>query len=329
MRTIRNEFLLKSITIIFFLASCVPAKKLEDTTARKDKCEETLSSIRAENLDLSTKNKELTSEVDDLKKIKTDLERDTAENGIAYRRLASVNNQLTDSYDKLILNNDKLLAGKTEEEKKVINDLQKTQLELFKKEDSLRIKEAEMNDAKNALKAREARISELEGLMNKQDSMMKALKNTLTQALKGYKDKGISIEEKNGMIYVSMEERLMFASGSIVVDKNGAAALKDLGAVLGKNPDIQVLIQGNTDNVPITTACIKDNWDLSVLRATSVVRILLNNPAIVPAKLSPAGKGEFVPIASNDTAESRKKNRRIDVILLPNLGELLKAVGDN
>jgi chemotaxis protein MotB len=328
MRTFGNEFLLKITVIIFFLSSCVPAQKLDDMTTRKNKCEENLSSTRAENLELETKNNELTKSNEELTKAKNNLINDTTENGVAYRRLVAVNNQLTDSYDKLILNNDKLLAGKTEEEKKVINDLQQTQLELFKKEDSLRIREAVLDETKSALKTREARISELESLMNKQDSMMKALKNTLTQALMGYKDKGISIEEKNGMIYVSMEERLMFASGSIVVDKNGAAALKDLAAVLAKNPDIQVLIQGNTDNVPITTACIKDNWDLSVLRATSVVRILLNNPGIVPAKLSPAGKGEFVPIANNDTAESRKKNRRIDVILLPNIGELLKAVGN-
>jgi chemotaxis protein MotB len=134
---------------------------------------------------------------------------------------------------------------------------------------------------------------------------------------------------KNGKVYVMLEERLLFATGSTVVDPKGVEALRELGKVLEKNPDINVLIEGHTDNVPMKGAGeIKDNWDLSVMRATSVVKILLNSK-ITPARITAAGRGEFVPIESNETAELRKKNRRIEVILTPKLDEILKVLETN
>lgn len=319
---------LKTVFIIFFLSACVPAAKLDDVTAKKEKCEDNLATAKAENLDLATKNAELNKTIVDLQKIKANLEQDTTESGIAYRRLTSLHKELNESYEKLIANNEKLSSGKESETRKALSDLQKAQEELFKKEDELRKKEAAYNETNNKLKGRETRISELEGLINRQDSMMKALKSTLTNALIGYKDKGISIEEKNGMIYVSLEERLLFASGSIVVDKTGETALKDLAKVLAQNTDMQILIEGHTDNVPISTSCMKDNWDLSVLRATSVVRILMKDSGIKPRQLTPAGRGEYLPLDPANTAEARKKNRRIEVILVPDIGKLLNLVNN-
>lgn len=315
-------------TTVVVMSSCVPASKLDEMTSKKDKCEEALSSTKAENLELRTKNEELGKTVAEQSRSLAHLEKDTAESGIAYRRLTGLYKELTDSYDKLIANNDKLSAGKTEETRKALAELQKAQEELFRKEDELKRKEAAFNETSNKLTGREARIAELEGLINRQDSMMKALKNNLTSALIGYKDKGLSIEEKNGMIYVSLEERLLFASGSIVVDKTGEAALKDLAHVLAQNSDIQVLIEGHTDNVPITTACMKDNWDLSVLRATSVVRILMKDSNIKPKQLTPAGRGEYLPLDNGNTADARKKNRRIEVILVPDISKVLNLVNN-
>lgn len=329
MRTIKNEFLLKAGIIIFLLASCVPAQKLDDMTTRKTKCEENLTSARAENLELTTKNTELTKTVDELTKEKASLENDTSQNGIAYRRLVSVHNELSASYDKLLANNDKLLSGKTDEAKKALSDLGRTQDELFKREDELRKKESELNELNAQLKLREEKVSELNDILNKKDSTVKALKETVSKALKGFTGSGLTVTMKNGKVYVSLEERLLFATGSTVVDNKGEEALKELAKVLEKNTDINVLIEGHTDNVPITGGAIKDNWDLSVLRATSVVRILLKNAGINPVRLTPAGKGEYLPNDPGNSAEARKKNRRIEVILTPKLDELFQAIESN
>jgi chemotaxis protein MotB len=139
----------------------------------------------------------------------------------------------------------------------------------------------------------------------------------------------LTIEQKNGKVYVSLEERLLFSSGSTVVDPKGEEALKQLGKVLAKDININVLIEGHTDNVPIKGGAIKDNWDLSVMRATSVVRILTKNDKIDPVRLTPAGRSEYLPIDPGNTAEARKKNRRIEVILTPKLDELLQVLETN
>jgi len=149
-------------------------------------------------------------------------------------------------------------------------------------------------------------------------------------ALSGYADKGLSVEMKNGKVYVMLEERLLFATGSIVVDAKGVDALKDLAKVLEKNPDINILIEGHTDNVPMKgTGDMKDNWDLSVMRATSVVKIITSNSKVSPTRLTAAGRGEFIPLDKSNTVEGRKKNRRIEVILTPKLDEILKVLETN
>ncbi|MEO5569311.1 MAG: OmpA family protein [Bacteroidia bacterium] len=329
MRTIENEFLLKSVVIIFFLSSCVPAQKLDDMTTRKTKCEENLSSARTENLELTTKNTELTNNIADLTKEKNGLMNDTSENGIAYRRLVNVHHELSDSYDKLLSNNDKLLSGKSDEARKALTDLGRTQEELFKKEDELKKKEKELDEISSQLKLREAKVSELQNILDKKDSTVKALKETVSKALTGFTGSGLTVTMKNGKVYVSLEEQLLFQTGSTVVDKKGESALKELANVLEKNTDINVLIEGHTDNVPISGGAIKDNWDLSVLRATSVVRILLKNSGINPVRLTPAGKGEYLPNDPGNSAEARKKNRRIEVILTPKLDELFQAIESN
>lgn len=311
----------------FFASGCIPARKFEDVSAKKEKCEEALASTRAENLELRTRNEELAKSVNDYKSDKSRLEKDTTDNGIAYRKLTSLYNELTNSYEKLLSNNEKLSQGKADETRKALASLQSAQEELFRKEDELRKKEAALNETNSKLESRESRISELEGLIHKQDSSLKALKDNLTQALIGYKDKGITVEERNGKVYVSLEERLLFSSGSIVVDKAGVAALRDVAQALAKNPDLQILIEGHTDNVPITTNCIKDNWDLSVLRATSVVRILMKEATIKPIQLTPSGKSEYLPVDTANSAEARRKNRRIEIILIPDLAEIFKVVG--
>lgn len=317
------------ITVITALASCVPARQYDEMKMRKATCDEENSKLRSENTNYSTQNKELTSSVADLRREKEKLETDTTTLGTAQRRLTSLYNELNDSYEKLLRNNDRMMKDKNDETKKVIGQLQMTQDELIKKQDELTAKEKKLNELTEELKKRESKVNELEAILNKKDEDVNALRKAVSDALVGFENNGLTITKKNGKVYVSMEEKLLFASGSTVVDKKGEEALKELGKVLEKNKDINVLIEGHTDNVPISGGTMKDNWDLSVLRATSVVRILTKNANIDPTRLTPAGRGPYLPVDTGNTAEARRKNRRIEIILTPKLDELFKVIGEN
>lgn len=318
-----------TLIIVASLAACVPARQYDELKARKGNCDEENNKLRAENSSYSTKNNELTTTVADLRKEKEKLEKDTANLGTAQRRLTGLYNELNGSYEKLIANNDRLLESKTDETKKVIGQLQMTQEELIKKQDALSKKEQELTQLTEELKKREARVNELESVLAKKDEDVNALKKAVSAALVGFENNGLTVTKKNGKVYVSMEEKLLFASGSTVVDSKGEGALKEIAKVLEKNTDINVLIEGHTDNVPISGGAMKDNWDLSVLRATSVVRILVKHATIDPTRLTPAGRGPYLPVDNGNTADARKRNRRIEIILSPKLDELFKVLGEN
>jgi len=174
------------------------------------------------------------------------------------------------------------------------------------------------------------RLSELEALIAAKEAGMLKLKETLLNALNGFEGKGLTVEQKNGKVYVSMENKLLFNSGSWAVSPEGKNAVIEVGKVLGDNPDISVLIEGHTDDVPFGgSGPIADNWDLSTKRATSIVAILSENKKISKQNLTAAGRGEFSPLVSNDTAEGKAKNRRIEIILTPKLdaiAEMLKSI---
>ncbi|MBL7917418.1 MAG: OmpA family protein, partial [Bacteroidia bacterium] len=180
------------------------------------------------------------------------------------------------------------------------------------------------------LKLREARVNELEAILKQKDQAAADLKKKLQDALLGFEGKGLTITQKNGKIYVSMDESLLFASGKTNVEPKGVEALKTVAKVLEQNKDINVLVEGHTDDVPMKGAGeIKDNWDLSVMRATSVTKILLSSANIAQSRITAAGRGEFFPLDNAKTPEARKKNRRTEIILTPKLDELLKVLGDN
>ena len=159
---------------------------------------------------------------------------------------------------------------------------------------------------------------------------MNALKDKISKALLGFENNGLTVTRKEGKIYVSMEEKLLFASGSAEIGAEGTKAIKNLGVVLAENPDINIMIEGHTDDLDyIPDAAIKDNWDLSVKRANTVVRILLQNKKIDPKRLTSAGRSEYDPLDPAKTSEARRKNRRTEIILTPNLDELFKLVDSN
>ena len=336
-----KNWILMAVFLAFGAAitSCVPSRQFEDLKSKEQQCQDENKKLQSENQDLNTKLTELNSGMAKLSGDMSDLVKDSLKRGEDYRRLTNLYNELTKSYDKLISNNEKLLAGSDAETKKLIAQLNDTRSDLIKKEDALikqqadlADREAKLSELRSSLKDRENKVAELQGVLDQKDSAVKALKEVVNNALVGFVNNGLSVEQKNGKVYVSMEERLLFASGSTVVDKRGEDALKELAAVLEKNKDINIMVEGHTDNVPIQgtlASGAKDNWDLSVLRATSVVKIITKNKGIDPGRISAAGRGPFFPLDPAPTAEARKKNRRTEIILTPKLDELLKVLESN
>jgi len=180
------------------------------------------------------------------------------------------------------------------------------------------------NQAK--LQQREARLRELESILRKQDSMLNRLNSSVKNALLGFSPDELTVEMKNGKVYVSLSDKLLFKSGDANVEAKGKEALKKLAEVLNKNNDVGIAIEGHTDNVPIKTAIYKDNWDLSAARATNVVRLLTDDYKMESKQLTAAGKGEFSPVADNSTVEGKAKNRRTEIVLSPKLDELMKLI---
>tara|TARA_B100001287_G_scaffold59585_1_gene47717 strand:- start:169 stop:1065 length:897 start_codon:yes stop_codon:yes gene_type:complete len=179
----------------------------------------------------------------------------------------------------------------------------------------------------NELADRMARVDELEGLITRQQEAMRNLKEKLSDALLNFEDKGLTVEARDGKVYVSMENKLLFRSGSWTVGAEGRLAIEELGNVLADNPDIAILIEGHTDNVPYSgKGPLKGNWDLSTKRATAIVNQLLENPDILPQNLTAAGRGEYLPIAPNSSRQGRAANRRIEVVLSPKLDEIKQII---
>ncbi len=192
----------------------------------------------------------------------------------------------------------------------------------------LRAKSEQLDNKEKTLAEREKSLRELQAIIARQDSITNRLNSILRDALLGFQADELSVEVKNGKVYVSMSDKLLFKSGSAKAEAKGEEAITALANVLQKNPDIDILIEGHTDNVPIKNSpTFKDNWDLSTARATSIVRIL-SDKQIDPKRLTAAGRGEYMPRATNDTPEGKASNRRTEIILSPKLDELMQLLGN-
>lgn len=229
------------------------------------------------------------------------------------------------------------LDVKNEENKKLSDDLRDldkkyklltndnlSQAEQFNT--TLKQKSDELLAKEKLLLERENALADLKKKLSRQDSITKRLNDVLRNALLGFQSDELSVEIKNGKVYVSMSDKLLFKSGSAAIEDKGKEAIKVLAEVLGKNPDIDILVEGHTDNIPIKTSVYRDNWDLSVARATSIVRILTDEYKIPPTRLTASGRGEFSPRSSNETPEGRANNRRTEIILSPKLDEIMNII---
>ena len=328
----RNFLIIIVLSIITF--SCVPARQYEDEKAKRQSLESDLQQIQQNYTTIENKNKELEAKIAELEKEINYLKRDTLNSGIAYRKLTVEYDKLLQLYEILDEKNKELLQTNVNETQKISSELSMTKEQLEAKEAQLLKLEQELNNKKQILDnleqelgEKEKRIIELENMLARRDSTLKDLKNKISSALFNFENKGLNVVMKNDRIYVSLEESLMFPSGSWAVDKRGEEALAQLAKVLEANPDISILVEGHTDDVPYRgRGEIKDNWDLSVMRATAVVKILLQKAKIDPSRITAAGRGEYAPVDPAKTAEARQKNRRTEIILTPNMDELLKIL---
>ncbi|PKP49767.1 MAG: cell envelope biogenesis protein OmpA [Bacteroidetes bacterium HGW-Bacteroidetes-12] len=319
------------------LFSCVPARKYEELKSKQTACFEENNTLKSQNQELEEKNKELFASTEKMRKEKEGMEHEIKVLEKSLDQMTKNYDNVNATYQLLLDKNNELLAGNKSATEQLMKQLQKTQEELQAQEDALRAlegtlqkKETTLNKLTEELQAREKRVNELESLISRQDSMVNALKNKVKEALLGFENNGLTIEQKNGKVYVSLDESLLFASGSYSVGERGIDALKKLAKVLEQNQEINVLVEGHTDNVPLKgSGDIKDNWDLSVKRATSVVKIITENSKTNPKRLTAAGRGEYFPLDLTNTPEGRKKNRRIEVILTPKLDELFELLETN
>jgi chemotaxis protein MotB len=322
---------------VVFFTSCVPARLLDETKEKLNTCETELSAIKKTSQENDAKLAELKEEAEKNEKIMVSLKRDTTLNGGNLRNLTSKYDKLNTLNEQLLDRLNKLVSGAEKDNAKLSGDLQMTQEQLLKKQDELKALEFVLNKQKldldnlnTELKKREVRVNELEDILKKKDQAAADLRKKLSDALIGFENKGLTITQRNGKVYVSLDESLLFASGKTNVEAKGVEALKNVAKVLEQNPDINVMVEGHTDDVAMKGAGeIKDNWDLSVMRATSVTKILLGGAKIEASRITSAGRGEFSPLDRGKTAEARKKNRRTEIILTPKLDELLKVLESN
>lgn len=311
-----------SVLALALISSCVSPKVYKDL-------EEKYNALKKENVNLKEDNNELLAAKNqaenDLKSLQKQYDDASSSRDQLASELAALQsnyNNLKNSYDALEENSSSAIEANLKKNRELLAQLEA-------KEQALAAENERLNTLKEQLEARSQRVQELESIIAAKDASMKALKDAISKALVDFEGKGLTVEQRNGKVYISMENKLLFESGSWAVGVNGKTAVRQLGSVLADNPDISILIEGHTDNVPYTgSGQLSGNWDLSTKRATAIVNILRENSRINPENLTAAGRGEYAPVASNDTPEGRAKNRRIEVILTPKLDEITKLLDE-
>ncbi|MBB4118265.1 chemotaxis protein MotB [Mesonia hippocampi] len=311
-----------SFLLVSFIISCVPAKKFADL---EEQYKAMLEKNEALSADLHTATSFQESCGETLQNLQASLKVKKEQLAAAEAALAALtknHENLQASYNALEKNTSASLRENSEKNRDLLKELEAKQAALV-------IEKNRLEELQKNLKARSERIDELEALIANKDKKMTALKTNIVTALTDFEGKGLSIEQRNGKIYVLMENKLLFRSGSWSVGAQGRQAVSQLATVLAENPDINILIEGHTDNVPYKgNSIMTDNWDLSTKRATSIVRLLLANAQIKPENLTAAGKSKYSPVTSNTSSEGKAKNRRIEVVLTPKLDKLSKLLGD-
>ena len=328
-------FILGIILILMFSVSCVSGRKFSKLQDTSKQYMNERDALKENNIGLEMQNKELEVKIANLEKEMTPLKQDISAAQSARDRAAEDLNKISGRYAELQNAQEDLIKGNVKETQKLLSELQTAQQNLQKKEDLLRQLEQTLDAKKSSLdeltfelEKKNARMAELEKILDAQKKIVQDLKNKVSEALLGFENNGLTVTMKNGKVYVSLDEKLLFQSASYDIDANGKSALKKLAGVLEKNPDIQITIEGHTDNVPYNPGAgqLKDNWDLSVKRATTVVRVLLEGSKIDAKRLTASGRSQYLPVDESNTADARQKNRRTEIVLTPDLTELYNLI---
>ncbi len=290
-----NYAILLIISVIAVSSCVVPKKKFLAMQHQRDSLQ---NGLNIANIRIDSLEKVVAAQKDTINNLRAEVS-----------DLKSKLSNLTEQYNTLSENYKQLRANSTDEIKKLIKDLEATQANLL---------------------AREKRLKEVEDAMARRDDAVRALRDKLQKALLGFNKSGLTVNVKDGKVYVSLTDKLLFASGSIEIDAKGKDALTELAKVLQTQPDINILVEGHTDNMKVTNlGQIKDNWDLSVLRSSAVVRFLTEEQKLDERRVTASGRGEVVPVDKMNTAEARSKNRRIEIILTPKLDELYNLLNED
>jgi len=326
MTELMKKTLALSLLCSVLFTACVPSKKYNELLEREKSCSEELAKYKKSSTDYEVLSKDLQSKYDLAAKEVSRLRGDTNQLGNQIRLLSREQATLEAQYETLENSFDKLKNLSAKETATLQTELEAKTRELQRKEDALLKLDEELKVKQALLVEREKRVNELEEAIRKKDAKIQLLKARVANALRNFENQGLTVVQKNGKIYVSLEAKLLFNSGSTKVEEEGKAALVELAKVLETERDLEIVVEGHTDTDKLTSSVSpKNNWELSVLRATSVVELMLANSSMVPAQIMAAGRGEFHPVDPNDKA----KNRRIEIIISPNLNELFEIISND
>jgi len=327
--------ILGSVAIVIFSVSCVSGKKYAGLQDTSKQFMNERDAFKTDNIGLEMTNKELEARMASLGKeiaaVKEDITKAEGERDKAVEDY----NKLSGKYTELQNAQEDLIKGNVKETQRLLAELSAAQENLQQKEDlltrlsqNLDSKKTSLDELTFELEKRNARLAELEKILDAQKKIVQDLKNKVSEALLGFENNGLTVTQKDGKVYISLDEKLLFKSASWDIDANGKNALKKLASVLEKNPGIQVTIEGHTDDVPYNpgNSQLKDNWDLSTKRATTVVRVLLEGSKIKPERLTASGRSEYLPVDNRSTSDARQKNRRTEIVLTPDLTELYNLI---
>jgi len=311
-----------SLILCMSLSSCLVSKKKYDEQAallkknqdEKRDCNEKLDKANADIKSLSDQLARLSAEIEDLKSKNLSLTEKAD-------RLKKANDDAAKMYDDLKNEYQNLSKSSSK-------DKEKLSLALADKEATLNQKQAELQKLSDQLADREKRVKDLESLMAKKDAALADLKKKITDALTGFNSDELKVTQKEGKVYVSLSDKLLFKTGSFSVDEKGKSAIVKVAEVLNKLTDVTIVVEGHTDNKQYAAARgeVKNNWDLSAMRAAAVTNIIVNEGKLAPTRVVAEGHSEFYPVESNETAEGRAKNRRIELVLSPDLKEIFKIL---
>jgi chemotaxis protein MotB len=310
--------------VLSLTTSCVSKKIYQDLENKYAELKKEYNALSDDNTILKTDKNQLEA---DKNKLQTELDKVKAERDKLASDYAATKKNLDNlkaSYAALEKDSNDALDANIKKNRELLAQLEA-------KEKALAAEQERLNKLKKDLEASSGRLAELEKMIADKDAAMKKLKETLSKSLKAFEGKGLTVTERDGKVYVSMENKLLFESGSWTVGTEGKKVVDLVGKVLADNPEISVLIEGHTDNDKITGTIgggVENNWDLSTKRATAIVNILSANAKVKKENLTAAGRGEYAPLMSNETAEGKAKNRRIEIILTPKLDEISKMLNE-